>query len=197
MSRIAFRSEAKDSLRGKLCWKLPSTLLSFHVSTSKLSGPSPTEHLPCEFRSITLYQNLFSGSLNFCDLPPRLKNLSLHQNKFVGSIDLSSLPATLSLLSLGVNSLTGELNFTQLPSSLEVMDFMMNQFHGVVDLDHLPRNLYSLELSFNPNLSGVYRASRMPKKMRTKEKFFPRFKYKFHLADGDRFNIEGTDIVAC
>ena len=201
VSQIGFQYVALDFtfLRGKICWKLPSTLLYFRSLTLELWGESPTEHLPQGFLSMSLYQNKFTGAINLCDLPTTLENLSLHQNKFEGPIDLSHLPATLKTLSVGVNSLTGELNFTQLPSSLKDMDFMMNQFHGVVDLDHLPRNLFSLELSRNPNLRGFYRASRMPEKMRTEEKSFffsTVYKIQFRSArTGARFNIEGTGIV--
>ena len=179
-------------IRGYLEWAyLPETLKVVDVSDNKLLGPLCIEQLPRALTRLSAYINLLSGSLNLCEFPNTMLSAFLYRNNFSESIDLRCLPQGMQWLSIRSNFLTGMLNLTELPVTMYDINVSTNFFHGAVTLDCLPLSMEHIDLSNNPDLTGVCNPSLLPTNLRHKRVGWFRFVY---TVDDTAVLFENTEI---
>ncbi|KNH04558.1 hypothetical protein XU18_4242 [Perkinsela sp. CCAP 1560/4] len=73
------------------------------------------ELLPWNMKTVKMYINALSGTIQLVDLPIKIEKLTLSYNNLTGSLDLDRLPATIRGLELSINKFTGEISLEPPP----------------------------------------------------------------------------------
>ncbi|KNH06422.1 hypothetical protein XU18_2718 [Perkinsela sp. CCAP 1560/4] len=90
-----------------------------------------------------------TGTLGFEFLPYSMKTLRMFINALSGTIQLADLPGKIEVVYLYDNQMTGSLNFDRLPAEVQSLALNSNKFTGEVSLENLPKCLKQLRLSEN------------------------------------------------
>ena len=94
----------------------------------------PLGDLPDGMHSLSIKENIFSGTVALFDLPSKMQVLVLAKNHLSGSLELRSLPTTLTHLDLSHNHFVGRIDCLQLPEVLRLLDVQGNQLSGQVHI---------------------------------------------------------------
>ena len=82
---------------------LPHSVEVVDISYSRQTFQLETRAFPRQLRSIQLFINLITGSIDLTNLPTNLEEAHFDGNQLTGPISLTCLPRTLRILHLGMN----------------------------------------------------------------------------------------------
>ena len=137
----------------------------FHWNNKQQAGTLGFEFLICSMKTLYMFMNDLSGTIQLGDLPGRMKKLSLFSNNLIGSLDFDTLPADVQALNLSRNKFTGEICLENLPKCLESLSLSKNQLSGAICLTALPPALEYLHLHKN-NFEGSLDFTQLPNYIR-------------------------------
>ena len=80
----------------------------FHwiCKTENGTGTPGFEFLPCSMKTLRIFMNALSGTIQLADLPGKIEVVYLYDNQMTGSLNLDRLPATVRTLNLSENKFT-------------------------------------------------------------------------------------------
>ncbi|KNH08683.1 hypothetical protein XU18_0846 [Perkinsela sp. CCAP 1560/4] len=70
------------------------------------TGTPVFEFFPCSMKTVRMFWNALSGTIQLADLPEKIEVVYTSLNNLIGSLDLDSLPAVVRSLHLGKNEFT-------------------------------------------------------------------------------------------
>ena len=143
---------------------LPWSMKTVRMFINALSGTIQLADLPGMMEELLLDGNQLTGSLELDRLPADVQGLALNSNKFTGEVSLENLPKCLEYLSLAENQLSGTICLTALPPALECMFLEKNNFEGSIDFTRLPKSMRYIYLSDN-RFSGTVDLGNLPESM--------------------------------
>ena len=143
---------------------LPCSMKTLRIFMNALSGTIQLADLPGKIEVVYLYDNQMTGSLNLDRLPATVRTLNLSENKYTGDISLENLPKCLEYLSLADNQLSGTICLTALSPAFESMYLDKNNFEGSLDFTRLPKSMRYIQLSEN-RFSGTIDLGNLPESM--------------------------------
>ena len=112
----------------------------FHwiYKTKNGTGTLGFEFLPCSMKTLRIFMNALSGTIQLADLSGKIEVVYLYDNQMTGSLNLDRLPATVRTLNLSENKYTGEISLEHLPKCLEYLSLFENHLSGTICLTSLP-----------------------------------------------------------
>ena len=101
------------------------------------TGTVGFEFLPCSMKSLQMWNNALSGTIQLGDLAGKMEIVYLFDNQMTGSLDLDRLPAAVRELDLSRNEFTGDISLENLPKCLEYLLLSNNQMSANPTKGHL------------------------------------------------------------
>ncbi|KNH04555.1 leucine-rich repeat protein [Perkinsela sp. CCAP 1560/4] len=101
------------------------------------TGTIGFEFLPCSMKTLHMFMNALSGTIQLPDRPGKIEAVNLDVNQLTGSLNLDRLPAAVRSLYLYINKFTGEISLGNLPQGLEILALEDNELTANPTKGHL------------------------------------------------------------